>query len=80
MTAHPAAATLPIPAVVLEIDVQTALAMSRATTRAVTAISPKAHRAMMDALGIEAATQEAQGGPMAELVAALIKGHLDQLK
>jgi hypothetical protein len=70
----------PTAAVALEIDVQTALALSRATSRAVIAISPKAHRAMMDALGVEAATQEAQGGPVAELVAALIKGHLDQLK
>ncbi len=70
----------PTAAVALEIDVQTALALSRATTRAVIAISPKAHRAMMDALGVEAATHEAQGGPVAELVAALLKGHLDQLK
>jgi hypothetical protein len=43
------------------------------------AISPKAHRAMMDALGVEAAIQHAQGGPVAELVAALIRGHLDDL-
>lgn len=64
----------------LTLDVQTALALSRATTRAVTAISPKAHRAMMDALAIEAAQQQAQGGPVAELVAALIKGHLNLLK
>jgi hypothetical protein len=64
----------------LTLDVQTALALSRATTRAVTAISPKAHRAMMDALAVEAATQQAQGGPVAELVAALIKGHLNLLK
>jgi hypothetical protein len=70
----------PIATVALEIDVQTALALSRATSRAVTAISPKAHRAMMDALGVEAATQQAQGGPVAELVAALIRGHLDQLR
>jgi hypothetical protein len=69
-----------VPTVALEIDVQTALALSRATSRAVTAISPKAHRAMMDALGVEAATQQAQAGPVAELVAALIRGHLDQLK
>jgi hypothetical protein len=69
-----------VPAVALEIDVQTALALSRATSRAVIAISPKAHRAMMDALGVEAAAQEAQGGPVAELVSALLKGHLDQLK
>ena len=69
-----------VPAVALEVDVQTALALSRATTRAVIAISPVAHRAMMDALGVEAAAQDLQGGPVAELVAALLKGHLDQLK
>jgi hypothetical protein len=68
------------PSFALEVDVQTALSLSRATTRAVAEISPKAHRAMMDALGLEAATQQAQGGPVAELVAALIRGHLDQLK
>jgi hypothetical protein len=73
-------AARPVATVALEIDVQTALALSRATSRAVIAISPKAHRAMMDALGVEAATQEAQGGPVGELVAALIKGHLDQLR
>ena len=70
----------PISTAALEVDVQTALALSRATTRAVSAISPKAHRHMMDALGVEAAIQQTQGGPVAELVAALIKGHLDQLK
>jgi hypothetical protein len=70
----------PTPAIALDIDVQTALALSRATARAVIAISPKAHRAMMDALGVEAATQEAHGGPVSELVAALIRGHLDHLK
>ncbi|MDB5423345.1 MAG: hypothetical protein JWQ29_761, partial [Phenylobacterium sp.] len=64
------------PNIALEVDVQTALALSRATSRAVTAISPKAHRAMMDALGVEAAVQQAHGGPVAELVAALIRGHL----
>jgi hypothetical protein len=76
----PARAADCISSFALEVDVQTALALSRATTRAVTEISPKAHRAMMDALGVEAATQQAQGGPVAELVAALIKGHLDQLR
>jgi hypothetical protein len=80
MTSRPALDLDAVPAVALEIDVQTALALSRATSRAVTAISPKAHRAMMDALGIEAASQQAQGGPVAELVAALLRGHLDQLK
>ena len=80
MPARPAFDFESTPTVALEVDVQTALALSRATTRAVTAISPKAHRAMMDALGVEAATQQAQGGPVAELVATLLKGHLDQLK
>jgi hypothetical protein len=70
----------PVAAVALDIDVQTALALSRATTRAFATLSPKAHRAMMDALGIEAANQQATGGPVAELVAQLLKGHLDQLK
>jgi len=70
----------PIAVVALEIDVQTALALSRATTRAVAKLSPKAHRAMMDALGVEAANQAVNGGPVAEMVAQLIKGHLDQLK
>ena len=70
----------PVAAVALEIDVQTALALSRATTRAIAKLSPKAHRAMMDALGLEAANQEFVGGPVAELVSQLLKGHLDQLK
>jgi len=69
----------PVPSIALEVDVQTALALSRATSLAVTRISPKAHRAMMDALGVEAAVHESHGGPVGELVAALLKGHLDQL-
>jgi hypothetical protein len=80
MPANPALHHSSVPTLALEVDVQTALALSRATTRAVAAISPQAHRAMMDALGIEAAVQQAHGGPVAELVAALLKGHLDQLK
>jgi hypothetical protein len=80
MPARPALNPRSAPSVALDIDIQTALALSRATTRAVMAISPKAHRAMMDELGIEAATQEAHGGPVSELVAALIRGHLDQLR
>jgi hypothetical protein len=80
MSANPALDPAAVPTMALEIDVQTALALSRATSRAVIAISPKAHRAMMDALGVEAASQEIQGGPVAELVAALLRGHLDQLK
>ena len=80
MIAKPMPPADPIAAVAQEIDAQTALALSRATSRALTAISPKAHRAMMDALGVEVANQEIQGGPVAELVAILLKGHLDTLK
>jgi hypothetical protein len=80
MSCLPARAPEPTPAIALEVDVQTALALSRANSRAIMAISPKAHRAVMDALGIEAATQEAQGGEVGELVAAMVRGHLDQLK
>jgi hypothetical protein len=79
MLSRPPLPTDPVATIALEIDVQTALALSRATTRAVTAISPKAHRAMMDALGIEAAVQQTQGGQVADLVAALIRSHIDQL-
>ena len=70
----------PLANAALEVDVQTALALSRATTRALCAISPKAHRAMMDALGVEAAIKQAEGGPVGDLVATLIKGHLNQLR
>jgi hypothetical protein len=80
MIAKPQPATDPVAAVALEIDVQTALALSRATTRAIAHLSPKAHRIMMDALAVEAANQQAMGGPVAELVSQLLKGHLDQLK
>ena len=80
MSPNPNPAVHPVAAVALDIDVQTALALSRATTRAFTALSPKAHRAIMDALAIEAANQEATGGPVAELVATLLRGHLNELE
>jgi|GEM_PF-2593051 hypothetical protein len=69
-----------VAAIALEIDVQTALALSRATTRAVTRISPQAHLAIVDELKAEAELHEAQGGPVADMVATLLQGHLDQLK
>ena len=65
--------------IALEIDVQTSLALSRATTRAVCAISPDAQKAMLTALEREAKLQHAQGGPVGELVAALIAGHVQDL-
>ena len=69
----------PISNIALEIDVQTSLALSRATTRAVCAISPDAQRAMVRALEKEAAMQHAQGGPVGELVSVLIGGHAQDL-
>lgn len=65
--------------IALEIDVQTSLALSRATTRAVCAISSDAQRAMLSALRKEAQVQQAQGGPVGELVAALINGHAQDI-
>lgn len=65
--------------IALEIDVQTSLALSRATSRAVCAISADAQRAMVTALKREAQLQEVQGGPVGELVAALIAGHAQDL-
>jgi hypothetical protein len=65
--------------IALEIDVQTSLALSRAATRAVCAISSDAQRAMVSALEKEAQMQQAQGGPVGELVAALLAGHAQDL-
>lgn len=65
--------------IALEIDVQTSLALSRATTRAVCAISPDAQRAMLAALKKEAQVQQDHGGPVGELVAALINGHAQDI-
>jgi len=53
----------PVATVALEIDVQTALALSRATTRAVSALSAFGHREMVWALEQEAHIQQMQGGP-----------------
>ena len=68
------------PNLALEIDVQTSLALSRATTRAVCAISAHAQRAMVYALEKEIKVQETQGGPVGELVAKLIAGYAQDLK
>ena len=69
-----------LPHLALEIDVQTSLALSRATTRAVCAISAHAQRAMVYALEKEIKVQETQGGPVGELVAKLIAGYAQDLK
>ena len=75
----PPSAPEPVANIALEIDVQTSLALSRAASRAVCAISADAKLAMVTALQREAQLQEAQGGPVGELVAALIAGHAQDL-
>ena len=80
MSPEPTRPVEPMSPVTLEVNVRAALALSRATALALITLSPKAHRAMMDALGVEAAMQEAQGGLVSEMVATVIRGHLDQLK
>ena len=64
----------------LEIAVATSLALSRATTRAVSRLSADAQRLMLAALAREAEAQQAHGGPVGELVAALIAAYADELK
>ena len=64
----------------LEIDVATSLALSRATTLAVSQISAEAKTAIVRALEKEARVQEAQGGPVSELVAALVAAYAQDLK
>ncbi len=77
----PAAAPAePVASIALEIDVQTSLAISRAASRAVCAISSAAQAAMVSALEKEAQIQHAHGGPVGELVAALLAGHVQDLK
>ncbi len=75
----PASAPEPVANIALEIDVQTSLALSRATSRAVSTLSADAKRAMITALEREARLQQAQGGPVGELVAALLAGHAEDL-
>jgi len=67
-------------AAALEIDVATSLALSRATTRALSRLSADAQRAMLAALEREAEVQQAHGGPVGELVAALIAAYAEDLK
>jgi hypothetical protein len=67
-------------AAALEIDVATSLALTRATTRAVSRLSADAQREMLSALKKEAQVQQAHGGPVGELVAALIAAYAEELK
>ena len=67
-------------AIALDVDVATSLALSRAATRAVSSLSADAQAAVLRALDREAAVQQVQGGPVSELVAALIQAFAQDLK
>jgi hypothetical protein len=77
MSASPAAEAANI---ALQIDVQTSLAVARATTRAMCAISRDAQQAVVAALENEARVQEEHGGPVGELVGALVTAFAAELK
>jgi hypothetical protein len=65
-----------IQAMTTDVDVQTALALTRAVTRTLMALSSEAQQEMASALRDEIALQQAQGGQVPHLVAALLEDHL----
>ena len=81
---YPAAANhgLPSPdadtthAVGVDIDLRTALALSRATTRALLELSPLSHREITAALTHEIELLEAQRDPVSQAAASAVKQYL----
>ena len=64
--------------VALDVDVQTALALSRANLQALKALSPYARHAVEDALEAEIALQTLRGGVVPRIVVALLQQELSQ--
>jgi hypothetical protein len=62
-----------------DVDVATSLAISRATSRVVSRLSADAQSALARELAREAEVQELHGGPVGELVAALIGAFASEL-
>lgn len=60
----------------VELDLQTALSLARATTAALLNLSPLAHREMKAALTDEVTLLRAIGGPKAEVAANLVAQYL----
>jgi hypothetical protein len=58
-----------------DVDAQTALALARAATRALIALSPDARCEIAGALQEEIDMQEAQEGLVPRLVASFLEGH-----
>jgi len=63
-------------ALATDVDVQTALALTRAVARTLMSLSPQIQQEMQAALHDEIALQQARGGQVPDLVAALLRDHL----
>ena len=59
-------------AIALDVDVQTALALSRASLQALKSLSPFARHAVEDAIEAEIALQSLRGGVVPTVVVALL--------
>jgi len=75
----PGPADRQIDAYATELDVQTALALARANSRAMRSLSPDSHRQIVAAVSDEIRMQETLDSPTSRLVATLLKGHLAEL-
>ena len=64
--------------IALDVDVQTALALSRANLQALRSLSPYARHAVEDALEVEIALQALRGGVVPRIVLALLQQELSQ--
>ena len=64
--------------IALDVDLQTALSLSRASLQALKALSPYARHAVDDALETEIALQTLRGGVAARIVVALLQQELSQ--
>ncbi len=62
----------------VEVDLQTALALSRATTRALLELSPLSHREITNALKHEIDVLEMQSDPLSLAAANAIKQYLPE--
>lgn len=62
----------------LEIDLQTALALSRAATKALLELSPLSHRAITEALQQEIDVLEMQSDPLSVAAANAVKQYLPE--
>jgi hypothetical protein len=62
----------------VEVDLQTALALARASTQALLQLSPLAHREMTTALADEIAKLERQSNPLSQAAANAVRQYLPE--